>query len=300
MKLDIYLNEGLRQVRAVGPNGLPPLDIGWTLIDTQYHPGVPPHVDNQGPQVNHVVWHHIRNALYRRGLENPADLHISYSGIIKGGTLWKPTSVEFMEDQLRHGGKLDYDPATGIFTFTRHDYASDHPTIGVLIKRWGQPGAPDLKGHFYMEVVSATPADFDPQPEGTVNVGLHLCNYENGKDNSDRAGNLRDTARIRRVYTEEAPSHLHVIEPSDSDAHPNRQALLLYVRGLRLGRSIQFRIKANGQAIRAAMGKTKVSMPQGRIANVSLADWTVIESDSNVQGLLMVSGTNIPAGSIPI
>ena len=51
---------------------------------------------------------------------------------------------------------------------------------------------------------------------------------------------------------------------------------------------------------RAAMGKTKVSMPQGRIVNVSLADWTVIESDSNVQGLLMVSGTNIPAGSIPI
>ena len=41
-------------------------------------------------------------------------------------------------------------------------------------------------------------------------------------------------------------------------------------------------------------------MPQGRIVNVSLADWTVIESDSNVQGLLMVSGTNIPAGSIPI
>ena len=51
---------------------------------------------------------------------------------------------------------------------------------------------------------------------------------------------------------------------------------------------------------RAAMGKTKVSMPQGRIVSVSLADWTVIESDSNVQGLLMVSGTNIPAGSIPI
>ena len=91
-----------------------------------------------------------------------------------------------------------------------------------------------------------------------------------------------------------------MIEPSDSDAHPNRQALLLYVRGLRLGRSIKFRIKANGQAIRAAMGKTKVSMPQGRIVNVSLADWTVIESDSNVQGLLMVSGTNIPAGSLPI
>lgn len=485
MKLDIYMNEGLHRILTVGPNGVAPTEPGWTLVDTQYHPAVAPHVDNNGWEGSHTVWHHIRNALYRRGYTDPskwqcthsgdgfpnlpvppetfppgvykftstdflasfesaemtppagstnavvglivqlavpgggryayaddaAKIHITFgdveltrvdlrannrgqsisyyrgsglpasgkikvwidqpdqcmigpvmgqvsfvsdsftfrttqgsnniasrtlsapingnpaiqfwaaactprwctgafipgvpdnmdsflveqSAVIKGGTVWKPEVVEWMQDGERLGGKLEYDPETGIFTAI-HDKWMGHPTVGFLIKRW-VTSEPDLKGHYYMEVIEASPADFTTQELGTDNISLQVAEY---KSSGPRGGNARDTGRIRRVYTEDAPSHLHHIEPSDSNTWPNRDALVVFVRGLQLGRHIKFRIKQNGQAMRAAIGKSKVPMGAGKSVSISIADWHVLEDDGKSTGLMMVGGTTLPDNDVPM
>ena len=40
MKINIYMAESLRRIITVGPNGLPPDNTLYTLMDIQYHPAV--------------------------------------------------------------------------------------------------------------------------------------------------------------------------------------------------------------------------------------------------------------------